>query len=146
MKRVRIYKNNGDVCVYCAMISKNAELSDAEFTYNDSECYLVVDNLDCGNIDVSSTNKDIDKSLRKAITYLVDRGFSGYLTKYNTSGAEFVLQKDGITDTLKLTNRTLNPNKVNILNYMKQFDKSFEMLKELTTLRKSVNESKSNNM
>ena len=146
MKRVRIYKNNSDVCVYCAMISKNAELSSAEFTYNDSECYLVVDDLDCGNIDISSTNKDIDKSLQKAIAYLVNRGFSGYLTKYNTSGAEFVLQKDGITDTLKLTNTTLNPNKVNILDYMKQFDKSFEMLKELTALRERINASKSNNI
>jgi hypothetical protein len=72
--------------------------------------------------------------------------YSGKLIRYNTSGAELMLQKDGITDTLKLTNTTLNSNKVNILDYMKQFGKSFEMLKELTTLRKRANELISNNM
>ena len=77
-------------------------------------------------------------SLQKAIKWLVDNGFSGKLIKYNTAVAELMLQKDGITDTLKLTNTALNSNKVNILDYMKQFDRSFEMLREITVLKSKL--------
>lgn len=144
MKRVCIYENNSDKRVKCFMVSSDTTVSDLIPIYPNMD--IEIDKLECGNIDISKTNKELCLSLQKAIKWLVDNGFSGKLIKYNTGGAELLLQKEGITDILKLTNTTLNSNKVNILDYMKQFGKSFEMLIELTELRECVNTSKSNNI
>jgi hypothetical protein len=144
MKRTCIYENNSNKCIKCFMTASSTTVGDLKSIYPNMS--IEIDELECGDIDISKTYKELYSSLQKAITWLVNNGFSGKLVKYNTSGAELMLQKDGITDTLKLTNTTLNSNKVNILDYMKQFGKSFEMLKELTTLRKRANELISNNM
>ena len=133
MKRACIYENNSDKCIKCFMISSDTTMNDLRLICPNMS--IEIDDLECGNIDISKTNKELCLSLQKAITWLVNNGFSGKLIRYNTSGAELVLQRDGITDTLKLTNTILNSNKVNILDYMKQFDRSFEMLREIIMLK-----------
>lgn len=137
MKRVCVFREDNDRCVKVYM-----EASDVPNTTINKEveqkypnCGAVIDLFDYGTIDVSMTYKDFDPSILKAITWLVDNGFEGTLTKYNTSGAEFRVTKNGVIDTLTLTSTVLNPKKVNILDYMKQFEKSFTMLGELEKLR-----------
>ena len=138
MKRVCVFNENDDKCVKVYMeavdVPNIAIVKKVEQKY--PNCSAVIDFFDYGAIDVSITHKDFDPSTLKAITWLVDNGFEGTLTKYNTSGAEFRVTKNGVSDTLTLTPHTLNPKKVNILDYMKQFEKSFKMLEELTELRK----------
>lgn len=138
MKRVCVFREDSDRCVKVYMeasdVSNMAIAKEVEHKY--PNCGAVIDFFDYGTIDVSITYKDFDPSIIKAIKWLVDNGFEGTLTKYNTSGAEFRVTKNGVTDTLTLTSTVLNPKKVNILDYMKQFEKSFKMLEELTELRK----------
>lgn len=138
MKRVCVFNENDDKCVKVYMEAVDVPnitiVKEVEQKY--PNCSAVIDFFNYGAIDVSITHKDFDPSTLKAITWLVDNGFEGILTKYNTSGAEFRVTKNGVSDTLILTPHTLNPKKVNILDYMKQFEKSFAMLETLTELRK----------
>lgn len=138
MKRVCVFNENDDKCVKVYMeavdVPNIAIVKEVEQKY--PNCSAVIDFFNYGAIDVSMTYKDFDSSTLKAITWLVDNGFEGTLTKYNTSGAEFRVTKNGVSDTLTLTSTVLNPKKVNILDYMKQFEKSFTMLETLTELRK----------
>lgn len=138
MKRVCVFKEDDDRCVKVYMEASDVPnitiAKEVEHKY--PNCSAVIDLFDYGTIDVSITYKDFDPSILKAIKWLVDNGFEGTLTKYNTSGAEFRVTKNGVSDTLTLTPHTLNPKKVSILDYMKQFEKSFTMLETLTELRK----------
>ena len=137
MKRVCVFREDNDRCMKVYMEASDvpniAIVKEVEQKY--PNCGAVIDLFNYGAIDVSITHKDFDPSTLKAITWLVDNGFEGALTKYNTSGAEFRVTKNGVSDTLTLTPHTLNPKKVNILDYMKQFEKSFTMLETLTELR-----------
>lgn len=137
MKRVCVFREDNDRCVKVYMevldVPNIAIVKEVEQKY--PNCGAVIDFFDYGAIDVSITHKDFDPSILKAITWLVNNGFEGTLTKYNTSGAEFRVTKNGVFDTLTLTSTVLNPKKVNILDYMKQFGKSFAMLEELEKLR-----------
>ena len=138
MKRVCVFNKNDDRCMKVYMeavdVPNIAIVKEVEQKY--PNCSAVIDFFNYGAIDVSITHKDFDPSTLKAVKWLVDNGFEGTLTKYNTSGAEFRVTKNGVSDTLTFTPHTLNPKKVNILDYMKQFEKSFKMLEELTELRK----------
>ena len=138
MKRVCVFREDADRCVKVYMEASDVSnmAIDKEVAQKYPNCGAVIDLFDYGTIDVSITHKDFDPSTLKAITWLVDNGFEGTLTKYNTSGAEFRVTKNGVSDTLTLTGAVLNPKKVNILDYMKQFEKSFTMLETLTGLRK----------
>lgn len=137
MKRVCVFREDDDKCVKVYMEASDVPnmAIDKEVEHKYPNCGAVIDLFDFGTIDVSITHKDFDPSILKAITWLVDNGFEGTLTKYNTSGAEFRVTKSGVTDTLTLTSTVLNPKKVNILDYMAQFGKSFTMLEELVKLR-----------
>lgn len=138
MKRVCVFNENDDRCmkVYMEAVDVPNIVIVKEVEQKYPNCSAVIDFFNYGAIDVSMTHKDFDPSTLKAVKWLVDNGFEGTLTKYNTSGAEFRVTKNGVSDTLTLTPHTLNPKKVNILDYMKQFEKSFKMLEELTELRK----------
>lgn len=138
MKRVCVFREDVDRCVKVYMEASDVSnmAIDKEVAQKYPNCGAVIDLFDYGTIDVSITHKDFDPSILKAIKWLVDNGFEGTLTKYNTSGAEFRVTKNGVSDTLTLTGTVLNPKKVNILDYMKQFEKSFTMLETLTELRK----------
>lgn len=137
MKRVCVFREDNDRCVKVYMeasdVPNMAIAKEVEQKY--PNCGAVIDLFDYGAIDVSITHKDFDPSTLKAVKWLIDNGFEGTLTKYNTSGAEFRVTKNGVSDTLTLTSTVLNPKKVNILDYMKQFGKSFVMLEELEKLR-----------
>lgn len=138
MKRVCVFNENNDKCIKVYMEASDVPnmAIDKEVEKKYPNYGAVIDLFDYGAIDVSITYKDLDSSTLKAITWLVDNGFEGVLTKYNTSGAEFRVTKNGVSDILTLTSTVLNPKKVNILDYMKQFEKSFTMLETLTELRK----------
>ena len=138
MKRVCVFREDADRCVKVYMEASDVPnmAINKEVAQKYPNCGAVIDFFDYGAIDVSITYKDFDPSILKAIKWLIDNGFEGALTKYNTSGAEFQVTKNGVSDTLTLTGAVLNPKKVNILDYMKQFEKSFTMLETLTGLRK----------
>jgi hypothetical protein len=105
--------------------------ADMQFPYTD----IQVDEADYGNIDVSKTYKEISGSLLKAIWWLSQNGFTGKIVTDNTSKTEIKVIKNGVEDTLTLTSATKNSSKVNILDYMKQFNKSFELKKEIERLK-----------
>jgi hypothetical protein len=141
MKRAMFW--NGEQCVKVVMLNITAEDdpmevaqawfddADMQFPYTD----IQVDEADYGNIDVSKTYKEISGSLLKAIWWLSQNGFTGKIVTDNTSKTEINVIKNGVEDTLTLTSATKNSSKVNILDYMKQFNKSFELKKEIERLK-----------
>ena len=134
---VRVMFWNNDVCVKTLMAPSTTTTAELKSTvgnyldYND----IQIDDFEYGDINVSKTYKEFDKSFLKAITWLNKNGFKGELIKWNTNKAVLLVEKDDVTDTLELTSTVRNPEKVNINDYMKQFAKSFEMKKELVKLK-----------
>lgn len=134
---------NGESCVKVVMIRVLAEQNPTEvakawyeangetFAYTEVD----VEDFDYGNIDVSRTCKQMCESLLRAIEWLNQNGFSGVITVDNTTKTEFKLTKNGVEDTLTLTSAMKNPQKINILDYMKLFNKSFEMKCEIERLK-----------
>ena len=135
MIRVIFWNNNN--CVKTLMAPSTVTVAELKSTvgnyldYND----IQIDDFEYGDINVSKTYKEFDKSFLKAITWLNENGFKGELIRWNTNKAVLLVEKDDVTDTLELTSTVRNPEKVNINNYLKQFAKSFEMKKELVKLK-----------
>jgi hypothetical protein len=129
MRRVIVYKGMTDIV-------KEVFMTESTYVNTDyPNCEFEIDEFDYGNIDVSKTAKELDVSLKKAIGWLNNNGFTGKLITYNTNKAEFIVSKDDVEDTLTLTSAIRNPKKVDIIKYMNQFGKSFEMKKEIERLR-----------
>ena len=131
VKVVMLAGDNTDECLKIAHIYYVNLPNDEQFKYTDIE----VDEADYGNIDVSKTYKEISGSLLKAIWWLSLNGFTGQLITYNTDRAVFHVYRNGTEDELTLTNAVLNPTKVEILDYMEQFLKSFKMKQEIERLK-----------
>lgn len=129
MRRVIVYEGKTDKV-------KTVFMTESTYVNTDyPNCDYEVDEFDYGNIDVSKTAKELDVSLKKAISWFNKNGFTGKLITYNTNKAEFTVSKDGIEDTVTLTSAIRNPKKVDIIEYMNQFGKSFEMKKEIERLK-----------
>ena len=90
------------------------------------------------SVDISiviNTNKELSESVVYAIWYFNEHSFSGELTVNNSSKTEFSVNKDGITDSFRLTASQQNPQKCDIKSYMNQFEKSFNMKCEIERLK-----------
>ena len=64
------------------------------------------------SVDISiviNTNKELSESVVYAIWYFNEHSFSGELTVNNSSKTEFSVNKDGITDSFRLTASQQNP-------------------------------------
>ena len=129
MRRVIVYKGMTDIV-------KEVFMTESSYINTDyPNCDFEIDEFDYGNIDVSKTSKELDISLKKAIGWLNNNGFAGKITTYNTNKVEITVSKDGVEDILTLTSTVRNPKKVDIVEYMNQFGKSFEMKKEIERLK-----------
>lgn len=129
MRRVIVYEGKTDRV-------KTVFMTESSYINTDyPNCDFEIDEFDYGNIDVSKTSKELDISLKKAIGWLNNNGFTGKITTYNTNKVEITVSKNGVEDILTLTSAVRNPKKVDIVGYMNQFGKSFEMKKEIERLK-----------
>ena len=74
-------------------------------------------------------------NLQYAINWLEEHGFEVTLNKRFVSVDRFTVSKDGVTDEFRLP--VGDPN-IDYRRLMEQFSKNFEMLRELTALRRQV--------
>ena len=105
---------------------------------------LLVSTMDNPNVEftksvdssiVININKELSASVIYAIWFFNEHGFSGELTVNNSSKTEFSVNRDGVTDTFRLTSAQQNPQKCDIKSYMNQFEKSFNMKCEIERLK-----------
>lgn len=89
-------------------------------------------------IDLSRTQKELSESVQYAVKWFEKNGFDGQLTRNNTAKTEFVVSKDGVSDTFTLTATRQDPRKCDIKRYMAEFEKSFTMKCEIEALRKQL--------
>ena len=78
---------------------------------------------------------DFSKGELYAINWLEEHGFEVILNKRFVSVDRFTVSKDGVTDEFRLP--VGDPN-IDYRRLMEQFGKNFEMLRELTALRRRV--------
>ena len=78
---------------------------------------------------------DFSEGEQYAINWLEEHGFEVTLNKRFVSVDRFTVSKDGVTDEFR--SPVGNPN-IDYHRLMEQFDKNFEMLRELTALRRQV--------
>ena len=78
---------------------------------------------------------DFSEGEQYAINWLEEHGFEFTLNKRFVSVDRFTVSKDGVTDEFRFP--VGNPN-IDYHRLMEQFDKNFEMLRELTALRRQV--------
>ena len=78
---------------------------------------------------------DFSEGEQYAINWLEEHGFEVTLNKRFVSVDRFTVSKDGVTDEFRFP--VGNPN-IDYHRLMEQFDKNFEMLRELTALRSQV--------
>ncbi len=90
-------------------------------------------------IDISSAKWDFSKEEKYVIDWFNKNGYEGKLERQYVSKTVFTVTKDGITDKFELPQGIAFKS---ISNYMKQFEKNWEMLCELHKLRKEVKEEK----
>ena len=69
-------------------------------------------------------------------------GFSGRVVHQWTTDTLFEVEKDGVTDTLQLT-AAHQSTKCDIVKYMNDFERSFNMLCEIIRLKKELEAKKS---
>ena len=78
---------------------------------------------------------DFSEGEQYAINWLEEHGFEVTLNKRFVSVDRFTVSKDGVTDEFRFPVGTPN---IDYHRLMEQFDKNFEMLRELTALRRQV--------
>ena len=78
---------------------------------------------------------DFSEGEQYAINWLEEHGFEVTLNKRFVSVDRFTVSKDGVTDEFRFP--VGDPN-IDYHRLMEQFDKNFEMLRELTALRRQV--------
>ena len=88
--------------------------------------------------DISGTNKILSNHALYAVYWLIVNGFEGKITKNNTAKTEYVVQKEGVTDTFTLTATNQSPTKCNIEQYMELFNKSFDMKCQIEQLKNEL--------
>lgn len=86
-------------------------------------------------IDVSSAKWDFSKEEKYVIKWFNENGFDGKIERQYVSKTIFTISKDGITDRFELQQGIVFKS---ISNYMKQFEKNWEMLCKLQELKKSI--------
>lgn len=79
-------------------------------------------------IDISSKRWDLSKDETAAIYWLEQNGFDGKIEKQYVSKTVLTVTKDGITDKFELPQGIVFKS---ISDYMKLYEKSFEMLTRL---------------
>lgn len=94
-------------------------------------------------IDISKTNKELSAHVEYAIQWFKSHGFSGKLIVSNTAKTEFVVEKDGTSDSFRLTATQQDPRKCDIKLYMGQFGKSFAMKQEIERMKKQLGKEES---
>ena len=105
---------------------------------------LLVSTMDNPNVEftksvdssiVININKELSASVIYAIWFFNEHVFSGEITVNNSRKTEFSVNRDGVTDTFRLTSAQQNPQKCDIKSYMNQFEKSFNMKCEIERLK-----------
>ena len=82
-----------------------------------------------------NTNKELSDNVLYALWFFYNHKFIGTMTINNSSKTEFIVKRDGVTDTFTLTVTLQNPQKCDIKSYMEQFEKSFNMKCEIERLK-----------
>lgn len=88
--------------------------------------------------DISGTNKVLSDHALYAVYWFIVNGFEGKITKNNTAKTEYVVQKEGVTDTFTLTATNQSPTKCHIEKYMELFNKSFNMKCQIEHLKNEL--------
>ncbi len=73
-----------------------------------------------------------------AINWFNEHGFTGEVVHQWVTETAFQIQKDGVVDSFRLTATQMDPRKCNIKEYMKQFEKSFNMKCEIERLKQQL--------
>lgn len=94
--------------------------------------------VNCPNVDISKSKYEFAHNTLYAIWWFQKNGFTAKIIKDNSSGTEFVVSKEGIDDTFRLTSTMWYKEKCDIVSYMQQFEKSFKMKQEIERLREQV--------
>lgn len=87
-------------------------------------------------IDTSKIRKDTNPHEEYAIKWFNDNGFSGRVTHQWVSETAFEVEKNGVTDSFRITATYQSKDKCNIKEYMEQFAKSFAMKEKIERLKK----------
>lgn len=82
-----------------------------------------------------NTNKELSDNVLYALWFFYNHKFTGTMTTNNSSKTEFIVKRDGVTDTFTLTATNQNPQKCDIKSYMDQFEKSFNLKCEIERLK-----------
>lgn len=75
---------------------------------------------------------DFSKHEEAAISWLLQHGFEVKLEKQHISKDFYSVSKDGVSDEFIFPN---NQKKINVLSFMEQYSKNFELKKELVKMR-----------
>lgn len=86
-------------------------------------------------IDISKAKWNFSKEETYAICWLNEHGFDGKIEKQYIIKTVFTISKDGITEKFELPQGV----KFNVISYMEQFSRNWDMLCELQKLRKQTN-------
>lgn len=73
-----------------------------------------------------------------AVYWFIVNGFEGKIAKNNTAKTEYIVQKEGVTDTFTLTATNQSPTKCDIEKYMELFNKSFNMKCQIEHLKNEL--------
>ena len=88
-------------------------------------------------IDTTAAKWGLSETEQYVIKWFEENGFDGKLEKQYISKTRFTISKDGVTDHVELVQGITN---MDVVAYMEQYRKSFELLCELHQLRQLKNE------
>lgn len=91
-------------------------------------------------IDVSSIRKNTSEHEEYAINWFNAHGFTGRVIHQWVTETAFEVEKDGVTDSFRLTATMQDKRKCNIKEYMEQFAKSFDMKCQIEKMKKELAE------
>lgn len=81
---------------------------------------------------VENKKWDFSKHEEAAISWLLSHGFEVKLEKQRVSKDFYSVSKDGVSDEFIFPN---DQKKMNVLSFMEQYSKNFELKKELVKMR-----------
>ena len=86
-------------------------------------------------IDTSKIRKYTSDHEEYAIKWFNEHGFNGKVVHQWVTETAFEVEKNGVTDSFRLTATMQDKRKCNIKEYMEQFEKSFEMKSQIEKMK-----------
>lgn len=94
-------------------------------------------------IDTRNINKDLSPGIIKIINWFNDNGFDGYIKTYNVNKTEFVVSKNGVTETLEVPAHREQEDSINYV--INSFENNFNLHCEVISLRQELEKQKGKN-